>query len=351
MDIGAPDYETRMAILQAKCDERGVRFRTGVIEEVGRVEFKNVRELQGALNRLIAFQTLGGEQIDAGPDVPAFSATWPSSVIRHRSRRRASGEFASFLTRHLVDGRAATSTSGRRGSPTASTYWRGEGYRTGALERVLQDSPPPASVEPLLREFEGVVSKLRDLERPAAAPGSTALAAHDAFQDPDRLSRRNSCSSVRCARRRPRRDRRRIYAPGSRSARAISSRCARPTRSSRRRAARYNPLFIHGPSGVGKTHLAQRDRQRLGRRDGGTWRRVCAGAVVRGRADRRAAGRDGRSLARALSRRRGALDDVQFVAGKERTQEELFHVFNALYAEGQAARLRQRSSAARADRS
>src|SRR6478735_1522212 len=66
VDIGAPDYETRVAILRAKCDERGVRFRPGVIEELSRLEFENVRELQGALNRCIAEQTLGGEAI--GPE-------------------------------------------------------------------------------------------------------------------------------------------------------------------------------------------------------------------------------------------------------------------------------------------
>ena len=60
VDMGAPDYETRMAILTATSAERGVRFRGGVIEELARLEFKNVRELQGALNRLIAHQTLGG---------------------------------------------------------------------------------------------------------------------------------------------------------------------------------------------------------------------------------------------------------------------------------------------------
>src|ERR1700741_283360 len=63
VDIGAPDYETRIAILRAKCEERGVRFHTGVIEELSSVDFNNIRELQGALNKLIASQTLGGEHV------------------------------------------------------------------------------------------------------------------------------------------------------------------------------------------------------------------------------------------------------------------------------------------------
>ena len=64
VDIGEPEYETRMTILKAKCEERGVCLRAGVVEEVGRLEFANVRELHGALNRLIAYQALGGEQIE-----------------------------------------------------------------------------------------------------------------------------------------------------------------------------------------------------------------------------------------------------------------------------------------------
>src|SRR6185369_14614656 len=63
VDIGAPDYETRIAILRARCDERGVRFQAGVIEELANMEFRNIRELQGSLNKLIATQTLGGDHI------------------------------------------------------------------------------------------------------------------------------------------------------------------------------------------------------------------------------------------------------------------------------------------------
>src|SRR2546426_3325929 len=58
VDIGVPDYETRVAILRRKSEERGVRFDPGVFETVAGAEFANVRELMGALNRLVAFQAV-----------------------------------------------------------------------------------------------------------------------------------------------------------------------------------------------------------------------------------------------------------------------------------------------------
>src|SRR5919112_3027577 len=60
VDIGAPDFETRVAILRAKCEERRISFAPGVIEELARVEFANVRDLQGAMNRLVAQQSVDG---------------------------------------------------------------------------------------------------------------------------------------------------------------------------------------------------------------------------------------------------------------------------------------------------
>jgi chromosomal replication initiator protein len=64
IDIAAPDYETRVAILRRKAVERSVELAPGVLEAVAGLEIDNVRELIGTLNRLAA-QQAAGETLDA----------------------------------------------------------------------------------------------------------------------------------------------------------------------------------------------------------------------------------------------------------------------------------------------
>jgi chromosomal replication initiator protein len=94
----------------------------------------------------------------------------------------------------------------------------------------------------------------------------------------------------------------------------------------------FNPLFIYGGAGLGKTHLIQAIGQQI--RDLSKRMKVVymsADSLVTEiitsiRYDRMALFRDRYRSVDAL-----LLDDIQFLAGKERTQEEFFHTFNALY--------------------
>lgn len=100
-------------------------------------------------------------------------------------------------------------------------------------------------------------------------------------------------------------------------------------------AENFNPLFIYGDSGLGKTHLLY----------------AIAHQVKRKREDLRivyikgddftneliASIREGSNAEfREKYRQAGILlvDDIQFIAGKQQTQEEFFHTFNALYESG-----------------
>jgi chromosomal replication initiator protein len=95
---------------------------------------------------------------------------------------------------------------------------------------------------------------------------------------------------------------------------------------------RFNPLFVHGGFGLGKTHLLLAIGHAIGRsrRNGGV---ACVtaeqfvndmvGAIRRDQMDR------------FRARYRGIttllVDDVQFLGGKKRSQEEFAHTFNALH--------------------
>ncbi|MCJ7435477.1 MAG: chromosomal replication initiator protein DnaA [Anaerolineales bacterium] len=62
-DIQAPDLETRIAILRAKAERTGRSIPDEILDTIARRVQSNIRELEGALNRLIAFADLSGSSL------------------------------------------------------------------------------------------------------------------------------------------------------------------------------------------------------------------------------------------------------------------------------------------------
>ena len=65
-DIQPPDFETRLEILKRRTRDAGVEVDEQVLSTIGNLVSDNVRELAGALNRVLAFSSLMGEPVTPG---------------------------------------------------------------------------------------------------------------------------------------------------------------------------------------------------------------------------------------------------------------------------------------------
>ena len=332
VDIGPPDYETRVAILRRKADERGARFAPGVLETVAQAEAGNVRELMGALNRLVAFQAVNDTTINAETAKQILGlASAPGATPGDGGARAAAGgadEFGDFLADVTVTvGKAVEAWRARVGE--AVLRWEGEGYRTQRLEALLERDAP-GSVDKAVVAFTKDVERLKELEAEVAELDPQA-AGDSVFRDPERVAEAEEVAAkVRDGAAPP---------PGPSAAFPLAAYAVGPSNQVAVSAARavlekpgkkYNPLVLVGKSGLGKTHLLNAIGLELARGR----RAVVACLSTQAFIDELIAAIDGNRVDwwRARYRRATALllDDIHLIAGKERTQEELFNLFNLL---------------------
>jgi len=366
IDVAAPDYETRVAILRRKAEERRATFGEGVLDAVAGLDIDNVRELLGALNRIIAFQAVSEKALTpeqarmlvGGEAVEAAEAPPPAAEPR-RAEREASpaprltsaavaaavapvesgpetaaaapSEFDDFLSE--IAATVAQQVDAWRGRVSAAVLrWQGEGFRTAQLDQLLEQEMVN-DPERALREFEEDVERLQALQAEAAAL-APELAGSAVFRDP---------ANVGAAEEALRQAREEGPPPPAPSplwrldgfvetpANRVVLEAVRAVKT--RPGDRYNPLVLIGGAAVGKTHLLHAIGNALA--EEGTPVACLSAPEFTGELIQ-AIDRDAVSGWRARYRRAMAflLDDVHLIAAKDRTQDELFVLFNALMDQG-----------------
>ena len=107
-------------------------------------------------------------------------------------------------------------------------------------------------------------------------------------------------------------------------------------------AEKYNPFFIYGPSGLGKTHLLYAIANEYVRQFGNAQVLYTTGEEFTNSLINSLSEKERHQKQQYLQYFREKyrscdmllIDDIQFIEGKESTQDEFFHTFNALYASG-----------------
>ena len=193
-DLTAPDLETRIAILRAKAEEGAVPITSDVIEFIARKVVSNIRELEGALNRIVAFSSMGATPISIELAQAVLSNVLYNPKKRQVTPERIARAVSDYYSR--PDGRAA-GPEARQGHRHAAPdrdvpHARGD-RRLAAADRRRARAPRPLDRPPRLRQDHP-----RDRrERRAAARDRRGPRA-----DLRRLTARPACAGRRPAARR-----------------------------------------------------------------------------------------------------------------------------------------------------
>ena len=201
---------------------------------------------------------------------------------------------------------------------TFAQEWLKKKYHKQLMEVLRKHIPNLHQIEYVVAQPGGVIPTKRSNNNEAPmviepTPAATA-ASHEAEAARTTLQKHNTFDSF-------------IVGPANRLAHAAAKAVAADPG-----AARYNPLFIYGGVGLGKTHLMQAIGNEILAHDP---KKVIMYAPCEKFASEFIASLGKGNLEGFKRRYRSAdillIDDIQFLSGKEGMQEEFFHTFNALH--------------------
>lgn len=188
VDIGRPNLETRRAILELRLKEIGASLRGDVIDAIARSAIENVRQLKGALHRVLAAQKAEKREVTADEveRLLADVVADPEMPWLREGGEQSMAEFEDFLsdvTSAVVE--ALASPKWREDLARAILKWEAEGYITTRLEAYL-DEEEEVDAEGVVADYERDVAELRaiaeEMERLGVEGPDTG-----ALKDPDRL--------------------------------------------------------------------------------------------------------------------------------------------------------------------
>lgn len=330
VDIAPPEYETRVAIIRRKAEEQGSDLQPGVAEALARFPFRNVRELGGALTRIVAIQDLE-ERAVTPEDVPR--------IMGEASAEASEDDFGSFkeeVSASLQDTVEAQEEPWRKALRETAEAAERDRFNASRLRTLLEKPKPPKDWQDLVERFRADTARLAEIDAELDRLGNPwPEAAQSLLHDPARLEEAEALLASVRERVRPFQD----LAPGPRLADVADAFPSLAFKAVEQLVSaekpKYNPIYVWSAGGAAARALLAAAGRSF--QDVRGERRMAVTSVAEFAED----------FIRALSagvagawRERWWTVDLLLVYGAqelsatERAQDEFFHLFEALKRRG-----------------
>ncbi len=186
VDLGAPEYETRVAIINKKAEERGQTLEPGVAEAVAKAPLKNVRELGGVLNKIFATQDLEERRVTIDEVAALLEKQDEAAALSSGSDEF--GSFLSELTSTVESVVEEKEEPWRKALREAIETADRRGFSTLRLESLLDNTNAPSGWEKAIEQFKADIHRLHEIDNELNRLGNPwPEAAQGVLEDPERL--------------------------------------------------------------------------------------------------------------------------------------------------------------------